>query len=1684
MVLFGILIFSFSVKGQSLVQIGNNTAQQSANFGPLHRLTASHSHAYSHYVYLYEASELALPVGAVITGIDWQAQAGTGGLSGPNVYNIYMGTTSQTSIAITGNNFTAESAGTTTVFQDSNYQLPQGGGWISHQLDVPFTYTGNNLKILTQHHKTGTASGGILFHYESKPGKAAGVSGSANNAGTAFASSRSNSRPNVRIHYLIPGIDAAIQSIASPIIPIPVSSTVPVVINITNGGATTVTGASVGYIFNNGTPVIESWSGSLTGGSVLQHTFSTPITTQSSGSSNLKVWISNPNNAGPDFNTSNDTSTLTICTPLPAGNYTIGGATADFTTLTAAIDYINCGGISGPVQFTLASGIYTGNFEINNLAFGVSLFSASGLAEDVIITHNGSGTVFSINAADNVVISGITFKRTNTALGSVASVLNTESAISVSNSRNFTLANCYLEGPVGNPVGTPASTSSNNQLLTVLNCDNASIINNRFTNGYYGLLVRSQNGQPNFSLNIADNDFLDIYHTPILVQQKYNAITIDRNFFESDLTNVAGDGSFVRLDDVTGCVVSNNKSKGKTGTYCFYIRVSGDSSANNIVYNNELSAQTVTQVYGASPLRLEPSPGTEIQIVYNSFHLIPDLSRGGGAEVYALSGGITTIFKNNVFSWFFSSAPPPDAAVFQFVVADTNFYTGFQSVISENNSFYSNYGTISLANNPHNNSLYSFAVWQTQFGKDLNSITANPRFTANDSLRPMPGSPLTGAAAPIASITTDIAGTIRDTANPCIGAFEVEPVLQFDIFALEIASPVQAHVPNGSSQTVALRFINHGYDTLSAANLHYQLNNGPVVTEAFSGLLLYQDTTTFTFVTPVVLPASGLASFKVWTSNPNGQQDQNTAADTLEYKFCLTIPTGTYTFGGPLTDFPDVSELSWVLSCAGVNGPVTFKAEFPNNVLNEQLVLNAIPGTGPGSRVRFEGQGDTISFDPSNNNKAVVELNDVSYVNLEGFYIHKASTNTKRGHGIMLVDASHNIIRRNTVDVRNSSYDPTFGNGITLSKPSAFGGVPTTSSYNIIDSNIVIGGGAGIALAGDTVGGENQCIGNLIADNDISDFFWKGIHLSNTDSTIVDGNNLHRPTRADLSTFDAILIQDKTRRSTIRNNRIHNSFPANGMGNLPDSHGINYSATPNPGEKNVFYNNVIYNLVRPLEGTAIGIAIGGSNADFHHNTIAFTYQITSRIRPTIGIAVDHAQEGITIQNNNVFIDEQGINEIFGILADTSSVFSSNNNNIYLKHYTSGTQSLGGIYDAINVTNPNLPTFINLVSYPTLSGWQTATGQDAGSFSINPDFIQPANGDYIPNNPALDNRAVPVTYITTDILAAPRNPQNPDIGAYEFCPMNGDSATIGICAGTSYIFGSQTLTTAGIYTEVFSNTWGCDSTVTLTLSVDTAILMNATVTICQGSTYTFGTQTLTTAGTYNHTFQSIGGCDSTVTLELAVSPTHSSTTSATICQGSIYILGTQVLTSPGTFSHTFQNIFGCDSVVTLNLSVTPVDTSVTVNGLTLTANALNNSSYQWLNCTTGIPITGAINRNYNVSANGSYALITTQNGCADTSDCYTFINVGVKQRAGLKAHKLYPNPTQGVAYLSFEQENAEPVIIRVMDTRGREVFYHKVVEPAGNMIVELPLEILSEGVYSVLLESATGGRAIIKLVKTK
>jgi hypothetical protein len=151
-----------------------------------------------------------------------------------------------------------------------------------------------------------------------------------------------------------------------------------------------------------------------------------------------------------------------------------------------------------------------------------------------------------------------------------------------------------------------------------------------------------------------------------------------------------------------------------------------------------------------------------------------------------------------------------------------------------------------------------------------------------------------------------------------------------------------------------------------------------------------------------------------------------------------------------------------------------------------------------------------------------------------------------------------------------------------------------------------------------------------------------------------------------------------------------------------------------------------------------------------------------------------------------------------------------------------------------------------------------------------------------------------------------------------------SASASICTGQTYIFGTQTLndTDAGIHTEVFSNMNTCDSTVTLTLSVVTGYTESAAATICEGETYIFGLQNITSeAGNpYTESFTSIGGCDSTVTLTLTVNSRTYETIAVTECDSYTSPSGNYTWTVSNTYNDTIPNTMMCDSVITINLTI--------------------------------------------------------------------------------------------------------------------------------------------------------------------
>jgi len=153
----------------------------------------------------------------------------------------------------------------------------------------------------------------------------------------------------------------------------------------------------------------------------------------------------------------------------------------------------------------------------------------------------------------------------------------------------------------------------------------------------------------------------------------------------------------------------------------------------------------------------------------------------------------------------------------------------------------------------------------------------------------------------------------------------------------------------------------------------------------------------------------------------------------------------------------------------------------------------------------------------------------------------------------------------------------------------------------------------------------------------------------------------------------------------------------------------------------------------------------------------------------------------------------------------------------------------------------------------------------------------------------------------------------------------------ICANQlPYSWNGQSITAAGTYTANLTSAAGCDSIVTLNLTVNPVVTSTTNTIICSSQLpYTWNGQTINAAGTYMANLTSASGCDSIATLNLAVNPTVTSTTTTTICSSQLpYTWNGQILTAAGTYTANLTSAAGCDSVVTLSLAVNPMVTSTT------------------------------------------------------------------------------------------------------------------------------------------------------------
>ena len=145
-------------------------------------------------------------------------------------------------------------------------------------------------------------------------------------------------------------------------------------------------------------------------------------------------------------------------------------------------------------------------------------------------------------------------------------------------------------------------------------------------------------------------------------------------------------------------------------------------------------------------------------------------------------------------------------------------------------------------------------------------------------------------------------------------------------------------------------------------------------------------------------------------------------------------------------------------------------------------------------------------------------------------------------------------------------------------------------------------------------------------------------------------------------------------------------------------------------------------------------------------------------------------------------------------------------------------------------------------------------------------------------------------------------------------------TATICQGQTYTENNFNVSEAGIYTQTLTASNGADSVVTLTLNVNPIYNTELSATICEGQVYTENNFNVSEAGVYMQTLTSVNGCDSIVTLNLNVNPTFDTTINATINPGETYAEFGFNESEAGTYVQNLQSINGCDSTITLVLSV--------------------------------------------------------------------------------------------------------------------------------------------------------------------
>ena len=299
-----------------------------------------------------------------------------------------------------------------------------------------------------------------------------------------------------------------------------------------------------------------------------------------------------------------------------------------------------------------------------------------------------------------------------------------------------------------------------------------------------------------------------------------------------------------------------------------------------------------------------------------------------------------------------------------------------------------------------------------------------------------------------------------------------------------------------------------------------------------------------------------------------------------------------------------------------------------------------------------------------------------------------------------------------------------------------------------------------------------------------------------------------------------------------------------------------------------------------------------------------------------------------------------------------------------------------------------------------------------------------------------------------------------------------------------VSGTDTQVACGSYTWIDGNTYttsnnsatfnipngsvnGCDSIVTLDLTINNSVSGTDTQVACgsytwiDGNTYT----TSNNSATFTIPNGSINGCDSIVTLDLTINNSVSGTDTQVACGSYTWIDGNTYTASNNSATFTIPNgsINGCDSIVTLDLTIS--NTVTTIYSETFDQAVINGANASVLYGNGGSDFNSA----YALSGT-FFGWFNVQNGIGDV-DIYDVGMTGINPGCTVTASAFMR--------MSF---NAPNVTISLIDDNGVILDETNVTLTTSWQLITLNAQATTNGLNYVVHYNSTGGNGLDVIIE--